>query len=463
MIERYSVRGLVVGVFIFTLLQLAIAPMSYDEAWSWLGVVENGWLSILAYAGFSAANNHLLNSLWMKGVQWISPDNLIGFRILSLGSFFVSLSALYVLGRSLKTRGLQFMLFALVLVHPVVLPHFHLARGYASSTALLLWCLIFVMRYETARKQKDLILAYGCTALASLAHFSNLYFFVALVAYATATQLWNNRHLTFNALLRKGYFIPELFMSVLFIVYLYPSAKTIVDFDQHILGTNDLLGHCIPSMLTGDIAAGVWSFLMLGLIMTGTLIIRVSGPLPVASRAIGIVLLIELGMLVGNHLFMGTFYPVGRGMTGFYIQWILWLILTTDAISSLYKRRIAHGFLYLLCVIGISLTFVQFRIDRSYNPKQLITFLSSTASDAPCILVSDTQFGPLNYYQKKLDATNVRLEFLNFKTHIVEDHLRGDYFLFTKNTLEELKTMQPAFHLLEEVQDLGEQVLLKHP
>ena len=107
-----------------------------DEAWTYVSVRDESFTSILAYAHFNIANNHVLNSLWFKLMQMAGCRNVVFFRMASLAAFGLYSYYLYRLVRLMAADWKPASDWWLVLFFlPPIMVYFTLGRGYGMATA----------------------------------------------------------------------------------------------------------------------------------------------------------------------------------------------------------------------------------------------------------------------------------------------------------------------------------------
>ncbi len=123
-------------------IKAARTPISADEAWSWTGWVSHGFVYIWTH--YSAANNHLLETLLARASVVLFGDTPFTLRLPALAGFAVLLVAAIALARIvIRHPALRVLFVATVALHPYLIDFAACARGYTlglgfSFTGLLL-------------------------------------------------------------------------------------------------------------------------------------------------------------------------------------------------------------------------------------------------------------------------------------------------------------------------------------
>jgi hypothetical protein len=181
----------------FEAVRAARAPLTYDEANTYLSFISS---NILAIFNFNTANNHFLNSLLAKIVSAMAGTSEFALRLPNLLSYAAYLLfAFLILDRFVKTKIIVLCGYLLLSLNPFVLDYFSLCRGYGLSLGLLMASLFFFFSFldkELGRKPDAYrYLQFSLTALGFgiLANFSLLNVYLSLVVFAFGFLIVVNR------------------------------------------------------------------------------------------------------------------------------------------------------------------------------------------------------------------------------------------------------------------------------
>ena len=131
------------------------------------------------------ANNHLLNTALMRWCSALFGNSELSLRLPNLAAHALYLVCVLALVKRVRNPALKVFGFVLFALNLLLAEYFIVARGYGLATAFEMLCLyLFVRAYEEGAKGKlarDLSLSVGSGALAVLANFAWLNFFIPLV------------------------------------------------------------------------------------------------------------------------------------------------------------------------------------------------------------------------------------------------------------------------------------------
>lgn len=169
------------NIILWSALALPIAYIIYrawaidfthDEALTYLRYVDMKYWTAMRNTETVSANNHILNTLFVK----ISND-LFGPRIFLLRLHSIAGGLLYILGvlalirfAAPKISGIGRLLITLAFVYPpLILEYFSLARGYGLGLGLEIWALLYMLRFLQAPNRRSAIwfAIIGCLAVIS--------------------------------------------------------------------------------------------------------------------------------------------------------------------------------------------------------------------------------------------------------------------------------------------------------
>ncbi len=181
----------------FEAVRAVRAPLTYDEANTYLNIIAS---NILAIFNFNTANNHFLNSLLAKLSSAVAGTAELVLRLPNLLAFAAYLLfAFLILDRFVKTKIVVLCGFLLLSLNPFVLDYFSLCRGYGLSLGLLMASLFFFFSFldktlgHEPNRYRHLQLSLAALGLGILANFSLLNVYLSLVIFAFGFLAFVNR------------------------------------------------------------------------------------------------------------------------------------------------------------------------------------------------------------------------------------------------------------------------------
>jgi hypothetical protein len=295
----------------------------YDEAWTWQAVQEASFYGIFTYNPFYFANNHLLNSIWVKCVQSIGIHNLLVIRFLSVISGIIFFLYSLLLFEKMKVEKWKFLL---IIFTPFIL-FFSQARGYALSFACLSIALYYITYIiEENYTWKYTVIISLSLSISILANFSFVFFNSILLVILLVHFLNKRQRL-------KG--------GVLLIVYLVPLLYTLYfglrvnQNDMYIIGSDSFLdlflslaGHFSYSKPWGLLDVRKWP-IVLSIIVLWLACVGIKKTQGFKNSLINLLLLslvLSLVLVFFSHILLGSAYPVSRA-TLVYVYIILMVLI----------------------------------------------------------------------------------------------------------------------------------------
>jgi len=431
-----------------------------DEAWTYVSVRDESFTSILAYAHFNIANNHVLNSLWFKLMQMAGCRNVIFFRMASLAAFWLYSYYLYRLVRWMAPDWKPACDWWLVLFFlPPIMVYFTLGRGYGMATAFFVASLYYMTVWLSGKKEADYWKAFAFGALSCLSIVSFLFPFLAMLIYmvfSSNAKLFSKRNL-----------ITGLLLLPLFL-YIYYVGKTILLHDKIINGTDNLIVNGMYSTFVGALSIYDYPFpslqwldrihavdiskfmVLLSLIPVCWILLRKRN----ARYPQLIILLIMTLLFLATHLLLKTKYPSDRSVI--YIFYLLYIPVVLYI--ALYRNPffLTHYFIVLLfsLVNFYSFFYSLFRPQLYAQLKQLPVKNYTIVSDWPNY--ADQVYDSL-YFDNRLHFSYVAQSFekdwdsVDKRIKAVLQQQTTDYLLLQRSTWLRDKAMfapdQPAQRL----------------
>lgn len=192
----FFIAGKVLLVFtmmFYVIVRAFTVGATYDEVWTLRSFVPISYSDIYQYT-ICDANNHLLNTVLIKLIFSVFPDNLFLARLPNvIAAFFYCYFAVKLTSQYSKTG--QLVLLIALLFNPFLLEFFSLARGYGLAMAFLCAALYYLQQYSKTAAFRSLFLATLMLFFLSISMFSSLH--VVLPAFVllliVSSRYFNNQ------------------------------------------------------------------------------------------------------------------------------------------------------------------------------------------------------------------------------------------------------------------------------
>lgn len=249
----------IASMILYVVVKAAHIPFTYDEAYSFNYFASMPVIDIMrSKAAFSLANNHMLNTLLMRGMMQFGTHPFL-LRLPVMLAYVLFLWSCHKITQRWFTNLLLQLLFLLALTLNPMLPEFFaLARGYGLGIGFLMYSLLqvtlLVQPADNRRKSVHLHLSLVAGILAVCSNFSFLLpvillFLLAVVASyrrCSYSQAWKRAVyallpvLVYAALLYKLIALPIRYLIAANAIYRGGSRNFIADTWTSII--SDLLG-----------------------------------------------------------------------------------------------------------------------------------------------------------------------------------------------------------------------------
>lgn len=431
-------------------LRLVQVPMTHDESATVLSYSFLPVMDILANRP-PRANNHILNSLLIKGMIALGGMEKILIRLPNFLALVLYLGFGYRLIRATARRHSAYWLgLGLLLFNPYLLEFFALARGYGLGIGFMIAAVALGLRFLERQRLGYLAGGAGSALLAVYSNFTQLNFFVAwigalnlcMVAHWSAFGL--SQWLRANAVL--------LLTAILLAVLLYVPVQGLIESGELYYGGktgffSDTIRSLIDSTLYGQAYFGrdfpiILSWITVAAVVAGMAVSvahTVRGGIPGPAIYLSATLaLMALSTVVQFHL-LGTRLLIGRTA-------LLFLPLAGLIVLRLMRHAPPWGqwllFSILLLHLYKAVNFNQAR-DWWYDRKteQVFWYLQEKHSvpQDTIGLGADWVFGPtLNFYNRRYGKGNIIMSW--HKTDPAEP--RWDYYYTAQMPSEALEGYQ---------------------
>ncbi|MBI3519209.1 MAG: glycosyltransferase family 39 protein [Bacteroidetes bacterium] len=223
--ERYIYSLISLLLISYTGYRCYSLSFTHDESISYNNIIHNSFYEIISNdTEFITANNHILNSLFMKYSEMIFGASEISLRMHSLFAHIIYLFFSFLLLKNIKMPWIKLIGFLILNVNPFLLDFFSLARGYALSIAFMMMSIYYFIEYTKTEKIKHITIFLTTALLSTLANFSMVVFVVSIIGLLECFMI-AKRYPIKQCIIKN---IPVLFTALcLYSFYKWPITKLI--------------------------------------------------------------------------------------------------------------------------------------------------------------------------------------------------------------------------------------------
>lgn len=197
---------------IYLVLRACNVPITLDESMTLNSIKANSFLAILTNSieNYPAANNHLLNSLFIKTLTSMLGDSLFILRLPNLMAFIIFFASLVMLTAHWfgNRQSLRIAVILIIVSNHYLFEFFALARGYGMATGFMFLALAIASKRSRQSEGYLVILSAG---LALLSSYIMIYVFVALTSLYWISRTSGFRISTPRILSSFGFILLALF------------------------------------------------------------------------------------------------------------------------------------------------------------------------------------------------------------------------------------------------------------
>lgn len=329
----FFIPALVLAFFVFK--KSFLAPITHDEALSYQVYSPKSVKGILAFKEDISANNHILNSLFLKGIRKMGFNQAGMLRLAASLSFLLFAWCLFQINKNPKSLG-SMGFYLIACLNPYLLDFFSLARGYGISYGFMALALMLLLQGKNEANNKKLFWAMQVASLSLLANFNLVYFSVPF-GLIHLFLFFQHNPIRFNSLIKLAghYLFPALSVD-----YLYKAFNQLKAAQQLYFGGN-------KSFELDVVIDQLWCFiydqnyslnptflliwkvlpvLLLGFALAFSLIKKIRQAPLFQDFAIAIIILFGAAVCIElNHYFLGSLYPIKR--TGLFMSVLFFITL----------------------------------------------------------------------------------------------------------------------------------------
>ncbi|MCW3070840.1 MAG: hypothetical protein JWO44_730 [Bacteroidetes bacterium] len=166
----------------YTVLRACHVPFTHDESYTYLYCSHDSFMEIVSNRTTQvSANNHILNTLFMKLWDNSTGSSEIALRLHSILAHAVYLLFTFLLLKDFRSGFVIITGFILLNINPYLLEFFSLARGYALAISFMLVSMYYFICYMKEEKDRQLFYCMITASLAVLSNFALLNYLAAVI------------------------------------------------------------------------------------------------------------------------------------------------------------------------------------------------------------------------------------------------------------------------------------------
>jgi len=310
----------------YIVLRAYNVPFTFDEITTSQIVEGDNWTDF-----GSSANNHLLNTLLMKGVLMLFDSSVFVYRIPNVLAFILFLIYSFKLGVFL-TPSKPYLTAIVLISMPFLLDFFGLARGYGLSISFLTVSVYYLLRYSDQLKVYYLLASLFFGVCAVLSNFTLLHFFLPLL-FLLFVFIFKTK--------TKAKIIQNLVLFIIIVVVFFilvtPILFQLRDGQHLIFGGRDSfyssvvlsIGRCLGyGVINTKISEIIFTLLFaLALCFSVVQIFKViRNRVITVKEVLPILFILTILSPISQHILFGTFYPAERTALLYYPLMVLVLV-----------------------------------------------------------------------------------------------------------------------------------------
>lgn len=364
--------------FTYTLIRVFNLSITYDEAWTLTAFVPLKVKNILSYTPCDA-NNHILNTLSVKGIYQLGLTGVWASRLPSLISFALYLYFGYKTCSKYCSKKTGYLIYLLLLLNPFVLDFFSLCRGYGIALGFQLTGLYFFITFIHKQQISYLLLALTALSLAVLSNFSWLNIYIATV-FTICVYIISTRDIKKIVVT----WLSSIAVTLILASIIYTPIKLLKETGKLYYGgeldfyTNTLKSITKYSLYTPNVnmvvEISLFIFVVIFVLVSLiSLFLRYS--VNSIKTALVLLLIVAISSVIAQHYILGTLYPIDRAALYFYPIFILVLGISLSDIQAKYK----HTYKYVITLLVIPFC-INFAINANLYKTALWYFDAHTHS-----------------------------------------------------------------------------------
>ncbi|MBZ0099957.1 MAG: hypothetical protein K8F30_12780, partial [Taibaiella sp.] len=356
---------------------------SYDEAMTYMNILDATPMEVIRYEKYRFANNHVLNSLYFLVLNKAGVTSLLAYRLPNFLAFFIYFWLISKLLKEQPGYQLRHIDQLMLYLWPYAV-YFAQGRGYAMALVCMLGALVVLKRYLDEGKPQQLLGIVLLGGLSSLSIFSFIFPFASMLIVAGLSR--------FRQVIKSPLQWLILVLALPVAWYIFDKGRVVSEYDYSIIGGQ--------SLFRGGTLSSLVSFLALTDLVPNNVFLALK-VLILLTLAPALYLLIRRGtmyleltialvtmlLLVVAHYAFGAMYPLYRSAA--YLVILLLLAFT----YSNFRKNV----LYTLHFSAITISGLIFMGYLFYfmSQKSMDDVLNEIAADPGPVLIQDVHPAPM--------------------------------------------------------------------
>lgn len=430
----------------YVFLRLIRLDITYDEAWTLEAFVPLNFINILNYTPCDA-NNHILNTLLIKVLYLSGFKSLIIARLPNFFAFTIYLLFSFKISKFLpNTIGL--ILFFLLLINPFLLDFFSLARGYGLGICFQTASIFYLFVFLKDCQLKYTLYSNIAASCASLANFSQLNYWVALI-FTLAIII-----LCCKKINKIKFIVYNSIVAIIFLLIIYePIRKLVKGGNLYYGGSSNFYSDTLVSLTkytqySPNVNQYTYLFLNIFLIalLVGTsflLINNLRKKINFFKIENSIFLIVSLPILspIIQHYLLGTLYLIDRTALFYYPLLILLLCFTLNLFQGVVKNIVLAIATFIFC-LNFTLTANLYKTAIWYfdsHTKDILAQINKSGANQNKVISTDFSWpfqSSIYYYLDKNEYPYINI--VKNKRDREEISPNAEYYIYLNKSLEKV-------------------------
>ncbi len=216
-----------ISIFCFVVFKSAVTSLTHDESFTYLHFVPQKFMDIISYK-IAYTNNHILNTLLVKGSDYLFGGSELAVRLPNNLSFLLYLIYSFLIIRK-TNRKLIIFPFLLIILNPYLIDFFGLARGYGLSIGFLMMSLYHLINYFDTKLKTNLIFFNLGAFLAIFSNFTLVHYYISALLIFNLVLLLDKEHdsIKFFRWIFRQNGINLIFLLLIFLTAFEPFRRTL--------------------------------------------------------------------------------------------------------------------------------------------------------------------------------------------------------------------------------------------
>lgn len=361
-----------VACLLLAVLKAYYSPFTHDESLSYNLYAGYSVPDIVSYVNtYGLTNNHILNTLLLKGCGALFGNSPLGLRVPNLLALAAYLYIGYRLLKRLQSPLLLLGGFLLLAGNLFVHDFFALARGYGLANALLLAAVFYLLQAMEKPEPRKHLAVVVFSGLAVLANFTLLHVAITVVMVHAFFRFRQERPDNFRSYFKT--FRYAIFFLLVMAAVLYEPFRTIIKWNTTFGGYESFWGSAVKGLLMVSIyVPGNMNWLTAAEILTAVatiaaviIVLNSMRQKKQSDAPVYLALLFIPSLLfIAQHHVLGSAYPVNRTVQYMIPLFILLLVASVPLLPEL--RKMPAYFIVIAGICG-SVYFAQHYSMRVYG------------------------------------------------------------------------------------------------